>query len=89
MMCGVPLISTDCPSGPQEILRGGQYGLLIPVGNADRLADAIEQTLNGNCPKTTAESWYPYTPDAIVNEYLELMFGCGSESYAPKPIGLG
>ncbi len=78
MMCGVPLISTDCPSGPQEILRGGQFGLLVPVGQRERLADAIEQTLDGNCPKTTADSWHPYTPDAVVSEYLELLFGSGS-----------
>lgn len=78
LMCGVPLISTDCPSGPREILRGGQFGLLVPVGQTDRLADAIERTLRGECPKTTSESWHPYTPDAVVSEYLELLFGSQS-----------
>lgn len=43
---GVPVVSTDCPVGPAEILQGGQYGKLVPVGNADALAEAIEQSLS-------------------------------------------
>ena len=39
---GVPIVSTDCESGPREILLDGECGLLVPVGDIEKLADAIE-----------------------------------------------
>lgn len=50
MACGTPVVSTDCPSGPSEILDSGQFGPLVPVGDAQRLADAIAEVLAGNHP---------------------------------------
>src|SRR5690606_2659030 len=46
MACGTPVVSTDCPSGPREILESGRYGLLIPIGASDELAGAILSTLD-------------------------------------------
>jgi glycosyltransferase involved in cell wall biosynthesis len=46
LLCGCPVVSTDCPSGPAEILENGKYGKLVPVGNAYKLADAIYRTLD-------------------------------------------
>lgn len=46
MACGTPVISTDCISGPAEILENGKFGDLVPVGNADALAAAIVKNLS-------------------------------------------
>jgi glycosyltransferase involved in cell wall biosynthesis len=45
MHAGCPVVSTDCPSGPSEILEGGRHGPLVPVGDATALALAIVQQL--------------------------------------------
>ena len=45
LACGCPCISTDCPYGPAEILQNGRFGPLVRVGDAEALAQAIEQLL--------------------------------------------
>lgn len=46
LACGTPVVSTDCPHGPAEILDRGRYGALVPVGNAEALGGAIVEALN-------------------------------------------
>jgi glycosyltransferase involved in cell wall biosynthesis len=51
MACGCQVVSTDCPSGPREILEDGKYGRLVQVGNAVELAEAILETIKNPISK--------------------------------------
>ena len=46
MMVGCRMVSTDCDFGPAELLGGGEYGRLAPVGDAARLAEAMDRELD-------------------------------------------
>lgn len=54
LACGTPVVSTDTPYGPQEILEGGKWGQLTPMGNAAEMAQAILKTLQGERPAAEA-----------------------------------
>jgi glycosyltransferase involved in cell wall biosynthesis len=70
MALGTPVVSTDCKSGPKEILGASGYGTLVPTQNPEALADAIEKTLNS--PKQTIDpnKLRRYTSDEATNHYL-------------------
>ncbi len=75
LACGTPVVSTDCPSGPREILRDGRYGTLVPVGDEASMARAIERSLNQRPSPPPRESWQPYTLESIISQYLTALLG--------------
>ena len=75
MYCGAPVVSTDCPSGPHEILNAGDYGRLVEVGDLAALAGAITDGLAGRIQPAPPESWRAFELDVVADRYLELAFG--------------
>lgn len=73
MALGTPVVSTDCESGPSEILANGKYGHLVPVSDTKALADAILQVLSGN-PKPVDSSWLDqFTLETATQKYLNIL----------------
>lgn len=70
---GVPVVSTDCDFGPREILAGGRYGKLTPVGDVPLLADAMERALSGPRPVVPPEALHPFQIDTAVEKYLDVL----------------
>jgi glycosyltransferase involved in cell wall biosynthesis len=76
LACGCPVVSTDCPSGPAEILAGGRYGRLVPVGDDRALADAILATLEAPPPSDLLrERAGLFTVERAVAQYERLVLG--------------
>lgn len=73
MAVGTPVISTDCQSGPAEVLNHGQYGDLVPVGDSDAMSAAILNVLSGNT-KSVPLNWLTQFELATVTErYLKIL----------------
>ncbi|QMU27347.1 glycosyltransferase [Adhaeribacter radiodurans] len=67
---GTPVVSTDCPSGPREILANGKYGILVPVENPAALAQGIIDTLNTTYdPEILINRAKDFSISRIANEY--------------------
>ncbi len=80
MACGAPVVSTDCRSGPSEMLEGGRWGRLVPVGDWRAMARAIEDTLDDPMPAEELKARASvYSVEASVERYLEVLLG-GTQS---------
>jgi len=71
---GTPVVATDCPSGPHEILEGGLYGTLVPVGDDATLAEAISAVLTDPLPRERLrQAARRYEIEASADAYLRAM----------------
>lgn len=73
MACGAPVVSSDCPSGPNEILENGKWGRLVPVGDVEALAKAMLDTLTEAEPPDVASRAACFSVERAVDEYLRLL----------------
>ena len=71
---GLPVVSTDCPAGPGEILEGGTFGRLVPVGDAAALSGAIDAALDAPVDRTAlVRRAKDFAPDIAARQYLAVM----------------
>ena len=71
---GRPVVSTDCPSGPSEILKDGKYGKLVPIGDIESMANAIAETLNTDTdPEFFHQAVKGYSVESSTNSYLQAL----------------
>ncbi len=74
LACGCPVVSTDCPSGPAEILEGGKYGSLVPVKDHRALGDAILNILDSTFDRDFLRSRaHAFSLSGIVDQYENIM----------------
>ncbi len=79
MMCGCTPVSTDCPTGPREVLQNGKYGYLVPVSDPVAMAAGIEQALDHQIPKALlAEAIQPFEEGAVLRRHFEVLGLTGS-----------
>jgi glycosyltransferase involved in cell wall biosynthesis len=72
LACETPIIATDCPYGPSEILADGRYGRLTPVGDVDAMAAAIVDSLDGpNSPKQSLDRARDFSMSTSIERYEE------------------
>ncbi|MGA5566202.1 glycosyltransferase family 4 protein [Streptomyces platensis] len=79
MRCGVPVVSTDCPLGPAEIIQDGTNGLLVPRGDGPALTEALLALIEDperrrTMARNARESSHRYAPEPIAERY-QLLFG--------------
>jgi len=92
MVLGIPIVSTRCPCGPEELLGDGKYGILVPVGDVDAMAEGILQilknpSLRSSLSSRCTEKIRQFDLDSMVRAYescfRELIYGtCQVQAHA-------
>jgi glycosyltransferase involved in cell wall biosynthesis len=88
LACGTPVVSTDCPYGPREILQDGRYGTLVPVGDARAMASALQAALDQDVDrKFLMRRGFNYTADRAAASLLEIAADMGAIPRVPdEPV---
>src|SRR5690606_2978914 len=88
MACGTPVVSTDCPSGPAEILENGRYGRLVPVDDAAAMAAALLASLQDPAPPAMLQARaQTFTAKTVADRYLAAIFGPAAAEKSPDDAG--
>lgn len=76
MAVGLPCVSTDCPNGPAELITNGENGLLVPVGDYEKLAEAILEMIEDKdfaemCGKNAKKILETHSVEIKAKEYMD------------------
>lgn len=74
LACGTPVVATDCPGGPSDILNDGEYGELVDVGDPRGLAEAMARTLSDppDSDRLVERARY-YDVEKVADRYAEVI----------------
>ncbi|WP_023588747.1 glycosyltransferase family 4 protein [Streptomyces thermolilacinus] len=83
MRCGVPMVSTDCDYGPREIIKDGEDGLLVPVGDVDAVAAALlrlieDEGLRRRMGEAALRNARRFDPSVVAERYDALFTELGA-----------
>ncbi len=73
MAVGTPVVSTNCPNGPEEILDNGKYGELVPVGDSQAMAEAILRVLLGEIKSVDSDWLEQFKLETVAQKYLDVL----------------
>ena len=75
LAAGTPIVASDCPGSPREVLEGGRLGRLVPVGDPDVLAEAIAAELEqpSATPEARIQRASAFEAEKIAGQYLQLL----------------
>ncbi|MFI9769696.1 glycosyltransferase family 4 protein [Streptomyces sp. NPDC052415] len=91
MRCGLPVVSTDCPYGPGEIIKDGEDGRLVPVGDSAALGDALLELVGDDerrrrMGRTAIENARRFAPGPVVEQAERLIDEAISARKAGRPV---
>jgi glycosyltransferase involved in cell wall biosynthesis len=76
LACGTPVVSTNCPHGPAEILADGRFGQLVPVGDVTAMAKALLKVLAGTfVPDDPKGHMSKFDAETNIDAYLQMLSG--------------
>ncbi len=74
MICGCTPVSTNCPTGPREVLRDGKYGYLVETGNPKAIADGILRALEEPIARDLLqEAAAPFQERPVISRHFKLL----------------
>ncbi|MEV7868689.1 glycosyltransferase family 4 protein [Streptomyces sp. NPDC088124] len=90
MRCGLPVVATDCPYGPAEIIRDGVDGALVPVGDRDALAAALlalvgDDERRRRMGRAALENSWRFAPGPVVAQAERLLGDLAAARRAGRP----